>query len=88
LDLNHHYTFQEFEILNEKLKTCAPLEIKGQPIDLFEFDNSGKLIPMPLATIFVEVVIATIVGLLHRWNKQTYQNGAITTSQGGFNFNS
>ncbi|CAG8751076.1 10344_t:CDS:2 [Racocetra persica] len=88
LDLDHHYTFQEFEILNEELKTCAPLEIKGQTIDLFEFDNTGKLIPMPQATICAEVVVAKIASRLDRWNEQTYQNGAITTSQGGFNFNS
>ncbi|CAG8615868.1 4296_t:CDS:2, partial [Cetraspora pellucida] len=45
---------KEFGILNEKLKTRTPLEIKGQFIDLFEFYKYGKLLPMLQATICVK----------------------------------
>ncbi|CAG8731883.1 1971_t:CDS:1, partial [Dentiscutata heterogama] len=86
LDLNHTYTFEEFEYLNEQLKYHT-LEINGQPVDLFEFDEKGKLVPMPQATHWMEVTVATIVGQLDRWNIQTRQNGDIKTAQGGFNFN-
>ncbi|CAG8732665.1 12077_t:CDS:2, partial [Racocetra fulgida] len=86
LDLNHTYTFEEFEYLNEQLKYHT-LEINGQPVDLFELDEKGKLVPMSQATHWMEVTVATIVGQLDRWNIQTRQNGDIKTAQGGFNFN-
>ncbi|CAG8553244.1 15719_t:CDS:2 [Dentiscutata erythropus] len=81
-NLDNYYTLQDFELLNEHLKTCSPLEIDEQPIDLFELDKAGKLLPMPQATINVEAVVATIVALLDLWNEQTGQNGILTTSQG------
>ncbi|KAF0550217.1 zinc finger, c2h2 domain-containing protein [Gigaspora margarita] len=42
---------------------------------------------MPQCTIKIEAVVAQIVSQLDRWNIQTHQNGIITSSQGGFNFN-
>ncbi|CAG8766504.1 7983_t:CDS:2, partial [Acaulospora morrowiae] len=43
LDLNRIYTFDEFEFINEQLKTRT-LVINGDPVNLFEFDK-GKLLP-------------------------------------------
>ncbi|CAG8809954.1 20139_t:CDS:2, partial [Racocetra fulgida] len=45
LDFKRTYTFEEFELVNEQLKTRT-LKIDGNPVDLFEF-NKGKLLPMP-----------------------------------------
>ncbi|CAG8701076.1 5279_t:CDS:1, partial [Ambispora gerdemannii] len=45
------------------------------------------LLPMPQATIGMEVVVQEIGGQLRNWNVLTRQNGAITSSQGGFDFN-
>ncbi|CAG8444812.1 5578_t:CDS:2 [Ambispora gerdemannii] len=46
LDLNHIYTFEEFEYINDQLK-CHTLEINGEPVNLFELDKNGNLRPMP-----------------------------------------
>ncbi|CAG8506885.1 16188_t:CDS:2 [Acaulospora colombiana] len=85
LDFSRTYSFEEFELINEQLKTRT-LEVNGQPVNLFDLDKNGKLVPMPQATHCMEVTVSTIVGELYNWNVQTRQNGLITTSQGGFNF--
>ncbi|CAG8724344.1 8372_t:CDS:2, partial [Acaulospora morrowiae] len=46
LDLDCLYTLEEFEFINNQLKTHT-LEIEGQPVNLFDFDRNRKLIPMP-----------------------------------------
>ncbi|CAG8769673.1 16454_t:CDS:2 [Cetraspora pellucida] len=84
LDFKRTYTFEEFELVNEQLKTRT-LEIDGNPVDLFEF-NKGKLIPMPQNPVNKEAVAGEIFGQLRTWNVCTHQNGIITTSQGGFDF--
>ncbi|CAJ0636832.1 9230_t:CDS:2 [Entrophospora sp. SA101] len=84
LDLNRTYTFEEFEFINEQLKTHT-LEINETPVDLFEF-NKGKILPMPQNPISKEAVVCEISRQLSNWNVQTRQNGIITTSQGGFDF--
>nr|CAG8536110.1 4568_t:CDS:2 [Entrophospora candida] len=85
LDLNRTYTFEEFEFINEQLKTHA-LEINETPVDLFEF-NKGKILPMPQNPISKEAVVCEISSQLCNWNVQTRENGITTTSQGGFDFN-
>ncbi|CAG8715848.1 7468_t:CDS:2, partial [Cetraspora pellucida] len=59
--------------------------IDGNPVDLFEF-NKGKLLPMPQSPINKEAVVHEISRQLGNWNMYTHQNGIITTSQGGFDF--
>ncbi|CAG8797171.1 17979_t:CDS:2, partial [Racocetra persica] len=59
--------------------------IDGNPVNLFEF-NEGKLLPMPQKPIIMEAVACEISGQLRNWNVYTRQNGIITTSQGGFDF--
>nr|CAG8670380.1 4750_t:CDS:2 [Entrophospora candida] len=85
LDLNRTYTFEEFEFINEQLKTHT-LEINETPVDLFEF-NKGKILPMPQNPISKEAVVCEISRQLGNWNVQTCENGITTTSQGGFDFN-
>ncbi|CAG8713665.1 40352_t:CDS:2 [Gigaspora margarita] len=85
LDLNCSYTFEEFEYINDQLKYHT-FEINGQPVNLFEHDKNGNLIPMPQSTINMEAVVSEIVRQLGNWNIQTGQGGAVTSSQGGFNF--
>lgn len=84
LDLKRTYTFEEFKLANEQLKTRT-LEIDGNPVDLFEF-NKGKLLPMPQSPISMEAVVHEISRQLGNWNVYNHQNGIVTTSQGGFNF--
>jgi Uma2 family endonuclease len=86
LDLNRCYTVEEFELISKKLKFSS-IEIKGQPVNLFELDKSGKLVPMPPTTISMEAVVGEIARQLGNWNVWTRQNGIVTTSQGGFDFN-
>lgn len=45
LDLIRTCTIEEFEAINDWLKTNS-LQVKGQPINHFELDLFGKLIPM------------------------------------------
>src|SRR5436305_7714890 len=85
LDLNHLYTFKEFEFINNELKTHT-LVIDEKPISLFELNENGNLIPMPQSTISMEIVVAEIAHQLGNRNVQTHQKGKVTTSQGGFNF--
>ncbi|CAG8563517.1 11303_t:CDS:2, partial [Acaulospora colombiana] len=72
-------------LINEQLKTRT-LEVNGQPVNLFDLDKNGKLVPMPQATHCMEVTIGEIVRQLGNWNIQTRQNGDIKTAQGGFDF--
>ncbi|CAG8583872.1 3524_t:CDS:2, partial [Scutellospora calospora] len=84
LDFKRIYTFEEFELINEQLKTHT-LKIDGNPVNLFEF-NEGKLLPMPQNPISKEAVACEISSQLRNWNVYARQNGIITTSQGGFDF--
>ncbi|CAG8765824.1 5017_t:CDS:2, partial [Dentiscutata erythropus] len=81
LDLKRTYTFEEFEWINKQPKK-NPIEIDGQPVDLFEFKDN-KLVPMPQTPIKFETVVCEIGAQLRNWNVMTGQNGIITFSQGG-----
>ncbi|RHZ78324.1 hypothetical protein Glove_166g220 [Diversispora epigaea] len=86
LDLNRSYSLEEFEFINDQLKTRT-LEIDGQPVNLFELDKKGRLIPIPQTPYSRrEKVVAEIVGQLRNWNIQNHLNGGVTSSQRGFNF--
>src|SRR5437763_6576449 len=85
LNLDRSYTLEEFEFINDQLKTRV-LEIDGHPVNLFDLDKNGKLIPMPQSPYCREKVVAEIVGQLHNWNIQTRQNEGVTSSQGRFDF--
>ncbi|RIA86682.1 hypothetical protein C1645_779162 [Glomus cerebriforme] len=85
LDLEHSYTLEEFEYINSRLKNYT-LEIDGHPVDLFELDENGKLVPMPQIPFRREQVVAEIAAQLRNWNIHTQQDGGVTTSQGGFDF--
>ncbi|CAG8616830.1 9302_t:CDS:2 [Cetraspora pellucida] len=85
LNLDRSYTLEEFEFINDQLKTRT-LEIDGQPVNLFDLDKNGKLIPMPQSPYSREIVVAEIVRQLGDWNIWTKQNGGVTSSQGGFDF--
>ncbi|PKK41056.1 hypothetical protein RhiirC2_10276, partial [Rhizophagus irregularis] len=74
-----------FEYINDQLKTRT-IQLNGKPVNLFEFEN-GKLIPMPQTPYAREKVVSEIVRQLANWNIETHQNGGVTSSQGGFNFN-
>ncbi|RIA86989.1 hypothetical protein C1645_740456 [Glomus cerebriforme] len=85
LDFKRSYTLEEFEYINSKLKNYT-LKIDGHPVNLFELDKNGKLVPIPLTPCCREQVVAEIAAQLRNWNVQTQQGGGITTSQGGFDF--
>ncbi|KAF0514293.1 zinc finger, c2h2 domain-containing protein [Gigaspora margarita] len=85
LDLNRSYTLEEFEFINDQLKTRT-LKIEGQPVNLFDLNRNGKLIPMPQAPYYIEKVVTVIATQLQNWNIQTGKNGGVTSSQGGFDF--
>ncbi|CAG8653230.1 12492_t:CDS:2, partial [Racocetra fulgida] len=81
LDLNRTYTFEEFELINEQLKK-NPIEVDGEPVDLFEFIDN-KLVPMPQRAFKMGAVVSEIAAQLGQWNVRTRKNGIITSSQGG-----
>src|SRR6266496_86512 len=85
LNLERSYTLEEFEYINSRLKNYT-LKINGHPVNLFELDENGKLVPMPPSPCRREQVVAEIARQLANWNIQTQQGGGVTTSQGGFNF--
>jgi Uma2 family endonuclease len=85
LDLKRVYTFEEFEYINDQLKTRT-IQLNGKPINLFEYEN-GKLIPMPLTPYARAKIVSEIGRQLANWNIETHQNGSVTLSQGGFDFN-
>ncbi|CAG8546099.1 16104_t:CDS:2 [Cetraspora pellucida] len=85
LNLDRSYTIEEFEVINDQVKTRT-LEIDGHPVNLFDLDKNGKLIPMPQSPYSREKVVAEIVRQLGDWNIWTQQNGGVTSSQGGFDF--
>ncbi|CAG8441416.1 16200_t:CDS:2, partial [Acaulospora colombiana] len=59
LDFSRTYSFEEFELINKQLKTRS-LEVKGQPVNLFDLDKNGKLVPIPQATACMEATVSTI----------------------------
>jgi Uma2 family endonuclease len=85
LDFRRVYTFEEFKYTNEQFKTRT-IQHNGKPTNLFEYEN-GKLIPMPQTPYAREKVVPEIGRQLANWNIETHQNGGVTSSQGGFNFN-
>ncbi|CAG8617911.1 3266_t:CDS:2, partial [Funneliformis mosseae] len=85
LDLDRSYILEEFEYINSRLKNYT-LEIDGKPVNLFELDKNGKLVPMAQTPFRREQVVAKIASQLRNWNIQTQQGGGVTTSQGGFDF--
>ena len=84
-DPDRTYSLKEFEKMNDFLKTHE-VQINHTPISHFDRDYKGRLIPMPQTPIQKEVAVGEIFRQLANWNIQTRQNGAATTSQGGFNF--
>ncbi|GBC25885.2 hypothetical protein GLOIN_2v1770913 [Rhizophagus irregularis DAOM 181602=DAOM 197198] len=80
LDLKRSYTLEEFEYINNRLKNYT-LEIDGHPVNLFELDENGKLVPMPQTPCRREQVAAEITRQLANWNIQTQQGGGVTSSQ-------
>src|SRR5436190_1885840 len=85
LDLERSYTLEEFEFINSRLKDTT-LELNEQPVNLFELDENGKLVPMPQTPPIREGVVAEIARQLANWNILTRQGGLVTTSQGGYIF--
>jgi Uma2 family endonuclease len=79
------YSLKEFEEINDSLKV-REVQINGTPVSHFERDSKGHLIPMPQTPILREMAAGEILRQLANWNIQTRQNGAPTSSQGGFNF--
>ena len=91
LDLDRHYTPKEFETINDWLKTnevgLDDRSKKHFPGSISHFDYiSGYLVPMPQTPVQKEVVVLEIGRQLGSWNIYTHQNGAVTSSQGGFDF--
>jgi len=93
LDLDRYYTIEEFEEINDWLKT-KPVDLNEhsknrfkdlETISHFEYEN-GYLIPMPETPIEKEGAVCEISRQLANWNIQTGENGVPTTSQGGFDF--
>jgi Uma2 family endonuclease len=85
LDLERSYTLEEFEYINSRLRNYT-LEIDGQPVNLFELNENGKLVPMPETPCIRAAVVAEIARQIANWNVLTRQGGVVTTSQGGYNF--
>lgn len=83
LNLNRCYTIGG---ICKKLKFSS-IEINRKPVNHFELDKNGKLVPMPPTVILMEAVVGEIAAQLHNWNMWFQQNGIITTSQGGHDFN-
>ncbi|RHZ62244.1 hypothetical protein Glove_341g38 [Diversispora epigaea] len=81
-------TQQKIDLNNLDLNCIYTFEINGQPVNLFGLDKNGKLIPMPQATINMEVFVSEIVRqlILMTCIIYTHQGGVVTSSQGGFNF--
>lgn len=79
------YTISEFERFNNWLKSQDFL-VDGTPVNHFERDAKGRLIPMPQTTLDKEPVVTEIARQVSIWNIHTQQNGVVTTSQGGFRF--
>jgi len=93
LNLERRYTLEEFEAVNDQLKT-KDLELDESSKNHFDFHDhishfdyvSGYLVPMPETPIEKEAVVLEIGRQLGNWNIGTRQNGVPTSSQGGFNF--
>ncbi|CAG8755224.1 15715_t:CDS:1, partial [Dentiscutata heterogama] len=76
LNFDRLYTLEEFEFINDQLKTRT-LEIDRQPVNLFNLDKNGKLIPILQSHYSREIVVAEIVRQLGEWNIWTKQNRAL-----------
>ncbi|CAG8784062.1 12578_t:CDS:1, partial [Racocetra fulgida] len=85
LDFNRSYTLEEFEYINEQLKTRT-LIVDGEPVNLFELDEKGHLIVMPQTPYCREKVVFEISRQLENWILSSRDGGGGTCSQGGFNF--
>ncbi|RIB28200.1 hypothetical protein C2G38_1563740 [Gigaspora rosea] len=85
LDFNRSYTLEEFEYVNEQLKTRT-LIVDGEPVNLFEIDEKGHLFAMPQTPYRREKVVFEISGQLRHWILSSRDGGGGTCSQGGFNF--
>ena len=80
------YSVAEFEKVNSSTR-AHDVKIDDTPISHFDLDSKKHLIPMPQTPIEKEMAVAEITRQLGNWNIRTRQNGACTSSQGGFNFN-
>ncbi|CAG8632275.1 3323_t:CDS:2, partial [Paraglomus occultum] len=61
------------------------LLIDNTPINHFELDKKGRLIPVPQTPIFKAATVGEIFYQVSNWNIYTRQNGVVTCSQEGFN---
>jgi Uma2 family endonuclease len=80
---NLSYSIETFEAINDWLKTNS-LEINSTPVNGFERDSRGRLIPMPPVPLGKEIAVAEISRQLSNWNAFSAQPGAVSSSQGGF----
>jgi Uma2 family endonuclease len=80
---NLSYSIETFEAINDWLKTNT-LEIDGTPVNGFEHDSKGRLIPMPPVPLGKEIAVLEIGRQLSNWNLFSAQPGAVSSSQGGF----
>ncbi|CAG8560609.1 16563_t:CDS:2 [Acaulospora morrowiae] len=48
-------------LYSDLIKICSSSEVNGQPINLFDLNKNGKLVPMPQATHCMKITIAEIV---------------------------
>ena len=85
-DPGRTYSLAEFEEVNSSTR-AHDVKIDDTPISHFDLDSKKHLIPMPQTPIEKELAVGEIVRQLSNWNIRTRQNGACTSSQGGFNFN-
>ena len=85
-DPGRTYSLAEFEEINSSTR-AHDVKIDDTPISHFDLDSKKHLIPMPQTPIEKEDAVGEIIRQLANWNIQTRQNGACTSSQGGFNFN-
>ena len=80
---NLTYSIETFESINNWLKTNS-LQIDSTPVNGFERDSKGRLIPMPPAPLGKEIAVSEICRQLSTWNRFSAQPGAVSSSQGGF----
>ncbi|CAG8714372.1 5619_t:CDS:2, partial [Racocetra persica] len=66
LDFNRSYTLEEFEYINEQLKTCT-LIVDREPVNLFELDEKGHLIAIPQTPYYREKFVFEISGQFRNW---------------------
>ena len=83
-DPNFQYTIEEFEELNDWLKT-NDLIINNLPISHFERADDGHLLPIPLTPTQQEVAVVEIGSQLSNWNTTRLHHGRVTL-HGGYKF--